>query len=179
MSKKVIVVSASPRRNGNSDILCGEFIRGAEEAGNYAEKIFLKDKKIGYCTACDGCRKNGGTCVQKDDMEEILNKIIDADVIVLATPVYFYSMDAQLKAMIDRTYPRYTEISGKELYFIMTAADNSKSNLEATLAGLRGFASCLPGAREKSVIYGTGAWKAGDIKTSEAVEQAYNAGKNI
>ena len=92
--KNVLILSGSPRRGGNSDILCDEFARGAAERGNHVEKIRVSDKKIGYCRACYYCRDNGGACVLKDDMTEVLQKMIDADVIVLASPVYFYSIDA-------------------------------------------------------------------------------------
>lgn len=111
-------------------------------------------------------------------MTEILDKMIHADVIVMATPVYFYNMSGQMKTLIDRTYARYTEISNKEMYFIMTAAVGSKALLERTLEGFRGFTSCLSGAKEKGVIYGTGAWDVGDIKGSPAMTQAYEMGKN-
>lgn len=112
--KNVLILSGSPRRGGNSDILCDEFARGAAERGNHVEKIRVSDKKIGYCRACYYCRDNGGACVLKDDMAEVLQKMIDADVIVLASPVYFYSIDAQLKAVIDRTLARWTEVKNKE-----------------------------------------------------------------
>lgn len=115
MSKKVLILSGSPRRNGNSDILCNEFKKGAEESGNEVEKIFLRDKNINYCTGCYACSKVG-KCVQKDDMAEILQKMIDADVIVMSTPVYFYTMDGQMKTLIDRTVARYTKITNKEFY---------------------------------------------------------------
>ena len=121
MSKKVLIISGSPRKNGNSDILCGQFEKGAREAGNTVEKVNLRELKIGYCKACYGCRGTGA-CVQKDDMESLLEKMAAADVLVLATPVYFYSMDGQMKTMIDRTLPRYTEIRDKDVYLIATAA---------------------------------------------------------
>ena len=111
--KKVVLLSGSPRPNGNSSMLCDEFIRGAAEAGNKAEKILLSRKKVAGCMGCNACYRNGGICVQKDDMEEIKNKLLEADVIVLASPVYFYSMTAQLKAVIDRTYSFYQELAGK------------------------------------------------------------------
>lgn len=119
--KKVVLLSGSPRPNGNSSMLCDEFIRGAAEAGNKAEKILLSRKKVAGCMGCNACYRNGGICVQKDDMEEIKNKLLEADVIVLASPVYFYSMTAQLKAVIDRTYSFYQELAGKEFYFIVTS----------------------------------------------------------
>ncbi|MDO5845702.1 MAG: flavodoxin family protein [Methanocorpusculum sp.] len=178
--KKILILSASPRKGGNSDILCDEFIRGANEAGNKPEKIFLREKKIGCCIACDYCKENAGKCSQNDDMAEILEKMIAADVIVLATPVYFYTMSAQLKTVIDRTVARYTEITGKEFYFIVTAADTSKANMQKTIDGLRGFTEmCLDGAVEKGVILGTGAWQAGEIRRTPAMKEAYTMGKKV
>jgi multimeric flavodoxin WrbA len=120
-----------------------------------------------------------GRCEQKDDMAQILDDMVAADVIVLATPVYFYTMCAQLKTLIDRTVARYTEITDKDFYFIVTAADGSKASLERTIEGLRGFTSCLPEAKEKGIVYGTGAWKAGDILASPAMKQAYEMGKAL
>ena len=114
MSRNVLILSGSPRKNGNSDILCDEFMRGAVESGNEVEKIRVAEKNIGFCTACCTC-KDTGTCIIKDDMTEILQKMIDADVIVFASPVYFYSIDAQLKTLIDRTIARLPEIKDKEL----------------------------------------------------------------
>lgn len=177
MAKKILVLSSTPRKGGNSDLLCDQFILGATEAGHQTEKIFLRDRHINYCTACDACQSNGGSCVQQDTMAEILDKMIRADAIVMATPVYFYTMNAQMKTLIDRTYARYTEISDKEMYFIMTAAVSGKKLLERTLEGFRGFTSCLNGASEKGVIYGTGAWNVGDIKKSPAMREAYEMGK--
>lgn len=177
MAKKILVLSASPRRGGNSDQLCDQFIRGAGEAGHQAEKIFLGDKRIGYCSACDACQGNGGRCVQQDDMAGILGKMMDADVIVMATPVYFYTMNGLMKTLIDRTYARYADMVGKEFYFIMTAAVKRKDLLERTLEGFRGFTSCLGRVKEKGVIYGTGAWNVGDITASPAMGQAYEMGK--
>jgi multimeric flavodoxin WrbA len=179
MTKKVLVLSASPRKGGNSDLLCEEFIKGARQAGNHAEKIFLKIKKINYCIGCGVCQENGGKCVQKDDMAEVLDKMIAADVIVMATPVYFYTMNAQMKTLIDRTCSRYTEIKNKDFYFIVAAADTSKKAMERTLEGFRAFTSCLTRSKEKGVIYGTGAWKIGDIKKSKAMTQAYEMGKKV
>ena len=178
MSKKVLALAGSPRKGGNSDLLCDQFLRGAENAGHWAEKIYISDKTINYCTGCGACFAKPGDCVQQDDMAEILEKMVAAEVIVMATPVYFYSMNGQMKTLIDRTCPRYTEISNKEMYFIMTAAVEEKELLERTLEGFRGFTSCLSGAMEKGIIYGTGAWKAGDIKGSAAMTQAYEMGKN-
>lgn len=178
MSKKVLILSSSPRRGGNSDLLCDQFMLGAQEAGNQAEKIFLRDKNINYCLGCGACQKSG-SCVQKDDMAEILDKLVAADVVVLATPVYFYSMSAQMKTLIDRTCPVYTKISDKKFYIIATAADGSEDALDETIAGFRGFFRCLDNPEEAGIIAGTGAWNIGDIKGQPAMKQAYESGKNV
>lgn len=177
--KKVLILSTSPRKNGNSDILCDRFAQGAEERGHKTEKVFVSSKNIGYCRGCGVCNSTH-QCVQKDDMAEILEKMVAADVIVLATPVYFYSVDGQMKTVIDRTVPRYTEICNKDFYFIMTAADTEKANLERTMETFRGFTEdCLDGAREAGIIYGTGAWQIGEIKKTPAYDEAYEMGRNI
>lgn len=177
--KKVIIISSSPRRGGNSDTLCDRFLQGAQESGHTAEKIFLRDHSIGYCVGCGYCFDNH-KCSRKDDMAAILDKLVDADVIVFATPVYFYSMDAQMKTFIDRTTPRYTEIKNKDFYFILTAADEDKANLHRTMEAFRGFTEdCLEGAREAGVIYGVGAWKVGEIANTPAYNEAYEMGKHI
>jgi multimeric flavodoxin WrbA len=112
-------------------------------------------------------------------MAEVLEKMIAADVIAMATPVYFYTMCGQMKTLIDRTCARYTEISNKEFYFIVTAADDSKPAMKRTIEEFRGFTYCLDDPKEKGVIYGTGAWNKGEIKATQAMKEAYEMGKNI
>lgn len=175
---KVIIISGSPRIGGNSDVLCDEFLKGAKEAGCEAEKISLAKIELRPCIACYACGKTG-KCIQKDGMEEILEKLIQSDVIFLATPVYFYSMNAQMKMFIDRSLPRYQEIKNKDFYFAVTAADPNHEAMEATIAGFRGYIACLPGAKEKNVFYGTGAWQKGDILGLPVRKKVYEAGKNI
>lgn len=176
MSKKVLIISASPRKNGNSDLLCESFKQGALDAGHEVTKIRLQEKKINYCLACYGCR---GTkkCVLNDDMEEIIAQLIASDVIVLATPVYFYSMNAQLKAMIDRCLPAYNDIKNKDFYFIATAAD-SKGAMVRTMEAMEGFTDCLPGAVVKAKIYGEGVYQKGEINNTNKIKEVYKYGKN-
>lgn len=179
MSKKVLILSGSFRKGGNSDTLCDRFAEGARDAGNEVEKIFINDRNIGYCPRLRGLqpypplraerrygrdfKQNGGGRRHRK-----------------ATPVYFYTMNGQMKTLIDRTVPRYEEISGKDFYFIVAAADSSRANMEKTLEGFRGFtADCLPDAHEKGVVYGTGAWQVGDIKSSPAMDEAYQMGRSV
>ena len=177
MGKKVLILAGSPRKGGNSDLLCDEFARGAEEAGHKVEKIYVQEQKIGSCRACYGCRGTGA-CVQKDDMAPLLDKLVEADVIVLATPVYFYSMDGQLKTLIDRTLPRYTEIRNKDFYFIATAAAGPTA-MERTMDALEGFTDCLPGAKVKDRIYGSGVYQKGEVRSSQAMAKAYQDGRTL
>lgn len=179
MSKKILILSGSPRKGGNSDLLCDEFMKGAQESGNQAEKIFLRSKKVMPCNACYYCKDHDGQCAIRDDMGEILDKMQKADVIVMASPVYFYSIDAQMKAVIDRCVARWTNIPDKEFYYIMTAAEDSDTVMDCTLECFRGFAACLDGAREKGVIYGKGVYEAGDIRKMSAMQEAYEMGRQV
>ena len=160
--KKVLILSGSPRKDGNSDLLCSEFMRGAQESGNEVQKIFVHSKKIVPCNAC-----------------EILDAMQAADVIVMASPVYFYSIDAQMKIIIDRSLARWTNIPNKEFYFIMTCADDNRAAMACTLECFRGFTACLNGAKEKGVIYGTGVYRPGEVMSSPAMKEAYEMGKNV
>lgn len=179
MSKRVLILSGSPRKGGNSDLLCDEFMRGAQESGNAVEKIRVAEKNVAPCKGCYYCKRSGGQCVSKDDMGEILQKMIDADVLVLASPVYFYSVDAQLKAVIDRTVARWLEVKNKEFYYIATCADTEKESCETTFACFRGYADCVEGAKEMGVIYGTGVYERGEIRNTPAFAQAYEMGKKV
>ena len=89
MGKNILILSGSPRKGGNSDLLCDEFLRGAQEAGHDVEKVRVAEKKIAPCSGCCYCQDHDGACAHRDDMADLLQKMIDADVLVLASPVYF------------------------------------------------------------------------------------------
>ncbi len=178
MSKNVLLISSTPRKGGNSDLLCDEFVRGAQNAGHKAEKIWLPEKKINYCTGCCACVSNQGQCVQNDDINEILKKVINADILVLATPVYFHSIDGQMKTFIDRACPIYTLARNKDVYFIISAA-GGRTEIESTAQTLRLFTESLSNVKEKGIIASTGSWDAGGVKRTPVFSQAYNTGKNI
>lgn len=177
--KNILILSSSPRRGGNSDTLCDEFLRGAGDAGHTVDKIFLKDKTINYCTGCSTCSMHGKLCPQKDDMSEILDKMVAADIIVMATPVYFYTMSAQMKTLIDRCCGLYTQMTGKEFYFIVTAAEDEQAKMERTIDTFQGFLDCLEDAKIKGVVYGLGVWHVGEIKGNPALAEAYEMGNAI
>ena len=177
MSKKVLIISGSPRKGGNSETLCDRFARGAVEAGNEVEKISLAGKKIGFCTGCYACET--GACFQQDDAPAIIEKMLYSDVLVLATPVYFYSMSAQLKALIDRSVSVYPQIKEKEFYFIMVMADTEEKNFTGTLEALRGFMLCCENSQEKGIIKAAGVYEKGEIMNHPAMQKSYEAGKNV
>ncbi len=178
MKKNILVISSSPRKGGNSDTLCNEFIKGATDAGHYAEKIFLRDKNIHYCTGCGVCY-NQKQCSQKDDMAELLDKMVAADTIVLSTPIYFYTMCGQLKTFIDRCCARYTEMSNKNFYYIMTAADTSLPAMDRTIVEFQGFLACLENPIEQKTLKAFGVWQKEDIKDSKYIAEAYEMGRLI
>ena len=163
--KKALILEGSPRLKGNSFILSDEFARGAEEAGYQVEKVAVARKKVGGCLGCNACYRNNGVCVQKDDMEEIREKMLEADVIVLASPIYFYSMTAQLKAVIDRTYAFFSQLTGKTFCFIISCAS--------------GLYLLWPDSVEGGVVLGTGVNDPGDVRNSPAMEQAYQMGRSL
>ena len=177
--KKVLILSGSPRIGGNSDLLCDEFMKGVKDTGHEVTKINIASKKIAPCRACYYCREHHGECVCKDDMADILNEMIAADVIVLASPVLFYSICAQLKAVIDRTVARWLEVKDKEFYYIMTAADDDKKAMETTLACFRAYADCVDGAIERGILYGTGVYEKGEILNKTTIDEAYKMGSMV
>ncbi len=174
----VLVISSSPRAHGNSECLCNAFAEGACAAGHSVEQYNLREHPIKPCLACYACMKNGGTCCQKDDMNTLMGKLLAADVICLASPVYFYSVCAQLKAMIDRCLPKYKELTNKKFYFIVSAADGREEILRA-IEPLRGFADCLPGSEECGALFAHGVWEKGDVATTSFLEEARAMGASI
>lgn len=176
MGKKVLILSASPRRNGNCSLLCQEFLRGAKDSGNQVEYIFLRDKKIGYCTACRYCKSHDGKCVQDDDMNEINLKMLAADVLVLASPIYYFTVNGQMKTLIDRTFGLFNRMEHKEMYYIMTSADVTDDVMDTALATFRWFAHFLPGSVEKGILRAKGFGEAGAVKEHPVMQEAYNLG---
>lgn len=179
MAKKVLILSGSPRHGGNSDTLCDQFMKGALEAGNEVEKYFIAAHNIGYCSACYYCQSHGGECCKNDDMRLLMPKILEADVLVFSSPVYMYSVSAQLKAVFDRMVAQYETIADKDLYYIMTAAEDGPHTMDTTLACMRGMAACIPGSREKGVIYGKGVYQKGEVNSTPAFMEAYEMGKTV
>lgn len=173
---KVLVVNGSPRAKGNSDILCDEFIRGAKEAGHQVEKISLRENEIHPCRACYACFKTG-SCVQKDDMADILQKFESSDVVVLASPTYFLTMSGQMKVFIDRLLPKWQGLGGKDAYVIVTGHDGAQG-LKRCAEDLAAILENL-GDNVKQIIWGERVWQKGEVLGAQAMKDAYLAGNNV
>ena len=173
----IVVLEGSPNTHGSSNMLADAFIKGAQEKGHTVEVFDLPKMNIHPCMGCVRCGYEG-PCVQHDDVIQVRRSLLSSDMVVFVTPLYYYGMSAQLKTMIDRTLPRYTEIRDKDVYFIATAAAGRRS-MERTMDALRGFTDCLPGAVVKGEIYGEGVYQKGEVENTPAYTEAFEAGKAV
>lgn len=178
--KKVLIISTSLRSNANSEILAQEVEKGAKDAGHEVEFVTLKDKEIKFCKGCLACQKLG-KCVINDDANAITEKMRVADVIVWATPVYYYEMAGQMKTMIDRANSLFaTGKNFSEVYVITTSADTSKGVVNTVLNGVNGWIACFDGVELKGYLEAGGLEGADEASNrKDLLEQAYNLGKNI
>lgn len=174
--KSVLILSSSPRRGGNSETLCEQFRKGAEEAGHTVETININDYDIRFFDKTEYVR---GEQTDDDDVVKIIRKMADADVIVLSSPVYFYSMTGQMKTLIDRVYNYEKDLQNKDFYYIVTATDFRPEALDGTIEGFRGFISCLYGSVERGIVKGNGARERGAILNHPAMNEAYEMGKGV
>lgn len=179
MSKNVLVISSTLRKNGNSEVLAKEFVKGAQEAGNNVEFVTLQDKDIKFCKGCLACQKLG-SCVIKDDSIDIVKKMEKADVIAFASPIYYYEMAGQLKTLLDRANALYTsDYKFREIYFLATAADSDSHAADIATNGIQGWIACFAKAQLKGTVLGAGAEAVGDIQNNSALQKAYEMGKGV
>ena len=180
MSKKVVIISTSLRGGSNSEILAKECEKGALAAGHEVELVSLKGKEIKYCIGCLSCQSKG-VCVLKDDVAEIMEKVLAAEVIVYATPIYYYEMSGQLKTLLDRMNPMYPmNYAFRDIYMIATAAENEGSAFEKAYNGLQGWVDCFEKAELKGLVTGGGIGDANDAPNHpDAMKKAYELGFNL
>ncbi|MDD4413795.1 MAG: flavodoxin family protein [Oscillospiraceae bacterium] len=177
-NKKVLILSSSPRKGGNSDLLCDKFMEGALSAGHDVEKVFLNDLTIRFLLTNDDYEDRTGV-TPVDDAPEVVDKMIQADVIVMATPIYYYNMSGMMKTMIERTFEREKELEYKDFYFIMTSGDPERKAMDCAVLGFRNFLLATPTSKEKGIIYGTDVSNAGDVKDKPVMQEAYEMGRHI
>ena len=183
--KKVLVLMASPRARSNSTILAEEAVRGAKKAGATVEAFRLAKMNIGPCLACEGCRKPGADgCVRKDDIRMLHAKLRDTDALLIASPVYWFTMSAQIKMFMDRLYAfgaeKYKPLKGKRIGIILTYGDADPFSSGAVNA-LRSFqdAFAYVGAPIKGMVYGS-ADKPGEVRENTSLlKEAFTLGRKL
>lgn len=179
MSKKVVVLSTSLRSNSNSELLAKSFTEGARDAGNDVEYISLKNKVIRFCIGCFTCQKTGH-CVIIDDVAGIMDSVINADVVVWATPIYYYEMSGQMKTFIDRLNPMYSkDYRFRDVYLLATAAEEGDEVFEKVITGLNGWIDCFEKTSIKGTVLCGGVSSGGDISSNSKLKEAYNLGSHV
>lgn len=154
MSKNIVIITGSPRKNGNTRILTDAFFTSLQK--NHAVKYFhAADMKIGACKACDACYKNGKACAFSDDFNQIMDAIEPSDIVVFASPLYWYSFSAQMKMVIDKLYSATVvnkNLSGKESILISIGADNDIHAFDAMIFSYRKSIQLLGWTSQKEII---------------------------
>ncbi len=179
MGKRILILSSSPRKGGNSETLVESFANGAKDSGNEVEIIYLREKQYGFCKGCLACQKLG-RCVIKDDAIEIASKMHDADVLVFASPVYYYSISGQLKTMLDRANPLFnSDYNFTKVYFLATAAEDEDQTVEGSIKAIQGWVDCFPHCELTKTLFVGGVTEIGDINDHPALEKAYQMGREI
>jgi multimeric flavodoxin WrbA len=176
---KVVVITGSPHKKGTSALLADQFIEGTKEAGNEVSRFDAAFENVKPCMACEYCASHNGECIHKDSMNEFRKELIQADLIVFVTPLYYYGMSAQIKAVIDRFHANNAKLSG-----------NKKAMLLATSYGADDWTMEALGKMYESMLrflnwQDTGRLLATGAPVREVIEQtdyprrAYEMGKTI
>jgi multimeric flavodoxin WrbA len=187
---KVLGIFGSPRRGGNTEILLEQVLKGAEKEGAKAERLHLIDYTITPCKECHGC-DNTGNCVVLDDMQKIYPKLLEADAVILASPIFFYGVTAWAKALIDRSQAlwsrKYLLIDpslGKEGrkrkgFFVSVGATKGQKVFEGAILTAKYFFDVLNAEYVGELVF-RGVEAKGDIlKHPEALQQAFEIGRKL
>ena len=178
---KILILEGSARKRGNTARLAEAFALGAKESGHAVTEIFLKDRTFSDCLGCGVCQANGGQCVQKDDMQEIYAALRENDVIVLASPVYFYTWTSLMKRMIGRTFAVEPFLQNKTFYLLSTGAAPEESYMKTMLDSFELYVSCFRAGGNKvgGHLFGCGTNAPDDVAKLPVMEQAYALGKAL
>ncbi len=178
MCKNILIISTSLRADSNSEALADAFQCGAEQAGHKVTKISLRGKSIAFCRGCFGCLKTG-KCVIADDAVAIAQQMHDADVIVFATPIYYYEMSGQMKTLLDRANSLYdSDYRFQDIYLLSAAAEDEEGVDQRAVSGLTGWIDCFERARLAGTVFAGGVNEAGEIKNHPALQTALQIGRD-
>ena len=175
---QVLGIVGSPRLGGNTDSLVDEVLAGAEEAGASTEKIILNKLDIKPCQACNSCYKTG-ECAQKDDMADLLDKMLQSDLWILGTPVYWWGPTAQFKAFLDRWYhPKHQEFKGKRVILVVPLGGGNERYARHTVGLLEDVLNYL-NIELVETILAPGYNRRGEVKNNaDLLKKAHDAGLN-
>lgn len=175
---KILVITGSPRKNGNSNTLAEHFIRGAQESGHEIARFDAAFKEVHPCTGCNHCGMNGA-CIFKDDFEFVRKHILEAGMVVFATPMYYFGISAQLKAVIDRFYAINGSIHvPKKAALLLTYADNDKREEKVITDHYEVLLDYL-GWKDAGRVIAPGVWPIGAVNHTQFPEMAYQLGKRV
>lgn len=175
---KILVLTGSPRKNGNSNTLADHFIKGATESGHDVIRFDAALRNVHPCIACNKCGMNG-PCVFKDDFEFVREHLIPADLVAFATPMYYFGISSQLKAVIDRFYSINGQIHiPKKSVLLLTYANNSRRDESPIVTHYEVLLDYL-GWKDAGRIIAPGVWPVGAINHTQFPEQAYQLGKSV
>ncbi len=174
MSKKIVVITGSPRKNGNSFAMTDAFIKAAEAKGHIVTRFDAAMKNVGGCHACETCFKTGRACSFDDDFNTIAPAILEADAVVFTMPVYWYSIPAQVKGVIDKLFSFCVagrDIAGKECALIACCEENDMSVIDGVRIPIERSAALLKWKMVGEVLV-PGVLNAGDIEKTDGCKQA-------
>lgn len=179
MSKNILLLMGSPRIKGNTDLLADAFVEGAKTSGNNITKINVTKNKIGSCLNCGYCKKHNGECVLKDGMEEVYTLLSESDIIVFATPLYYYGFSSQLKAVIDRFHAKSSVggIEPKESMLLSVGADD-ESAFKPLIVTYQAILDYLKW-EDKGILIVDNTEEKDAIKNTDGLERAKKLGLSI
>lgn len=176
---KILVLTGSPHKSGTSFHLADQFIKGAEKAGHQIKRYDTAFLHIGGCLGCKYCRKHNDMCVQHDIMDEINKEVLESDMILFVTPIFFGGMSAQLKTVIDRFYAILSKIyMPKKYMFFITCNDKSYEIVNPIIQFFKTFGNNY-GWEDMGHILAQGYNKQSEIVGSTYAQLAYDAGENL
>ena len=176
---RILVLNGSVRRGGNTELLAQSFAEGARKNNN-VEIVSVADFKVNPCIGCNSCfKREGNACFQNDSMKEIYQKLKETDTLVLASPVYFYGISAQLKAVIDRLHtPMRNSFPIKKLALILVGAATLPEMFDAIKVQYK-LALNFFGLEDAGTVLVRGAKEKGDVKNTDGLKNAYNLGSSM
>lgn len=176
---KITVITGSPHKNGTSTTLAEQFIRGAEKAGNKVYRFDAAFREVHPCMGCEHCHNTNDGCVYNDAVDDLNALLIESDAIVFASPIYYYAMSSQIKAVIDRFYANDSILHKNKLaVLILTMADTEEATAQGAVASFKGMINYLEW-ENAGILVGLGCGTVEDMRQTEYPQRAYDLGTSL